>query len=192
MLASNDSRQEEYVALMSRARSVEHVSHVGWVVAAVAATVLMSWAIGARSAGLMVPVVFAVALGFHSLVRGSEQERLIAGYVEEFLENRDGGPEWFSRLGQLRVVPGFSLANAWIVAGLASAVVAVAIILSWVFAGASERGQLMAGIVTGCGLAFALYAVVETSRLRQTDFAAFWRQVGGGPREVRNKRTALS
>ena len=186
MASLNECERMEYAALMNRGRDAERTSQLCWIASGVGAAVLLSWAIAARSAGLMLPVVFAAAFGFYAMLHGRQQVRLIAGYVKEFMEGRDsGGAQWFTRLGHLEVVPGFNPSADWLSVCLANAVVAVAVIFAWFFAGGAPGGDLMAGIVTGIGIAFGFHSVSETSRLHQTNPAAFWRQVNGGTREER-------
>ncbi len=175
----------EYAALMSRGSDAERISQFCWVAAGVAATVLLSWAIEAKSSGLMLPVVFAVAFGFYATLRSRQQIRLIGGYVEEYFEGRGAAPQWFSRLRLLQNVPGFNSSNNWLAAFLANAVNLTAVVLAWVYAPTAARGELMAGIVTGCGVAFAFHSISETSRLDRTHFPALWRQVSGELREER-------
>jgi hypothetical protein len=185
MASLNECERMEYVALMSRGRDAERTSQFCWIASGVGAAVLLSWAIAARSPGLMLPAIFAAAFGFYAMLHGRQQVRLIAGYVREFYESKEQGPQWFTRLGNLEVVPGFNPSSDWLAASLANAVVVVAVVFSWLYAAGATRGDLMAGIVTGAGIAFAFHSVSETARLRQTNPAAFWRQVNGGSREER-------
>jgi len=189
MASLNESERTEYNVLMSRGRDAERTSHFCWIASGIAATVLMSWAIAARRPGLRIPVIFAVAYGFYTTVHGRQQTRLIAGYVKEFFEGRDaGGPQWFTRLGHLEIMPGFSPSMSdWLSTALANAIVVIAIVFAWLFAPAAPRGELYAGIVTGCGLVFAVHSIMETTRLRQSDAASFWRQVSAGPVEARRQ-----
>lgn len=184
MATSDEIGHLEYVALMSRCRDAVRTSQICWIMAGMTAAVLLSWGIRAEDPGLMLPVVVAVAIGFYTVIRGRQQMRLIGGYVKEFFEAKGAGPQWFTRLGHLQVVPGFNPSSDWLVTGLANAVILVAVVFAWIFAPPAPRGELMAGIVTGFSLVFAFHSISETSRLRQTNFAAFWRQVNTGPREV--------
>ncbi len=192
MASIEENERIEYSALMSRGRDAERTTNFCWVASGVAAAVLLSWGIAGHSPGLMLPVIFAVAYGFYTMVHGRQQIRLIAGYVKEFFESREGGPQWFTRLGHLEIVPGFSPSTSdWLMTSLANAVILVAIVFAWLFAAATPRGELYAGIVTGCGVAFMFHSVSETARLRQTSPAAFWRQVSMGPvEEKRSQRAA--
>jgi len=185
MASLNESERMEYLALMNRGRDAERTAQVCWIASGVGAAVLLSWAIAAGSPGLMLPVFFAVAFGFYAMLHGRQQVRLIAGYLKEYVESRDAGPQWFTRLGHLEVVPGFNPSADWLAVFLANAVVAVSVMCAWFFASGSPRGDLMAGIVTGLGIAFGFHSVSETARLRQTDAAAFWHQVNGSARDER-------
>ncbi|TMQ59192.1 MAG: hypothetical protein E6K76_05555 [Candidatus Eisenbacteria bacterium] len=186
MASLSENERTEYAALMSRGRDAERTSHFCWIASGIAATVLMSWAIAARRPAPMLPVVFAVAYGFYTTMHGRQQTRLIAGYVKEFFEGRDTGPQWFTRLAHLETVPGFSPSMSdWLATSLANVVVLAAIVFAWLFAPAAPRGELYAGIVTGCGIAFAIHSILETTRLRQSDAATSWRQVRTAPAEDR-------
>ena len=193
MASMNESERMEYSVLMSRGRDAERTSHFCWIASGIAATMLLSWGIAAKSPGLMLPVIFAVAYGFYTVVHGRQQTRLIGGYVKEFFEGNDSGPLWFTRLGHLEIVPGFSASTTdWLSTMLCNALVVTAVVFAWLFAAGTPRGELYAGIVTGCAMAFAFHSISETTRLRQSDAAAFWRQVGMGPVEERRPQRLSS
>jgi hypothetical protein len=192
MATLDENERMEYVALMSRGRDAERTSQFCWVASAIAAAILLSWGIASRSAGLMLPAVFAAAFGFYALIHGRQQVRLIGGYVKEIFESQGAGPQWFTRLGHLEVVPGFNPSSDWLTTCLANAVVVAAVVFAWLFASVGPRGELMAGIVTGCGIVFAFHSVSETARLRQTNPGALWRQVVAGPVEERRPSRAAS
>ena len=189
MAGFGDWEQMEYQALMSRGRDAERTAVVCWTAAGIAAAVLFSWALAAKSPSLMLPVVFATAFGFYAAVHGRHQVRLISGYAKEYFEGQSGA-RWFTRLGHLEVVPGFSPSGDWVTALLANLIVVGAVVFSWIFSAAAPRGELMAGIVTGVGLVFCFHSVSETTRLRQMNPSALWRQVGNGPSEERRPRLA--
>jgi hypothetical protein len=191
MASMNENERTEYSILMSRGRDAERTSHFCWIASGIAATMLLSWGMAAKSSALMLPVILAVAYGFYTMVHGRQQTRLIGGYVKEFFEC-DSGPQWFTRLGHLEIVPGFSASTTdWLSTMLANAVVVTAVVFSWLYSSAMPRGELYAGIVTGCGMVFAFHSVTETTRLRQSDAAGLWRQIGMGPMEERRpQRTA--
>lgn len=190
MAAFSDWDSLEYQALMARGRDAERTSLVCWTASGIAAAVLLSWGIAAKSASLMLPVVFATAFGFYASVHGRHQIRLIAGYVKEFLEPSHSGPQWFTRLAQLEVVPGFNPAGDWAVAALANLTVVTAMAFSWIYAASGSRGDLMAGITTGLGLVFCFHSITETARIRQTNAGALWRQIASVNEERRGPRLA--
>lgn len=181
MPATSEWEQIEYEAIMSRGRDAERTSLVCWTASGLAAAVLLSWGVAAKTSSLMLPVVFAAAYGFYAALHSRQQIRLIAGYVKEFVESRGHGPQWFTRLGHLEVVPGFNPSGDWVATALANALSITAIVFSWLYASTSARGDLMAGVTTGLGLIFIFHSVTETGRLRQTNAAALWRQIASGP-----------
>jgi hypothetical protein len=192
MAANNDWDQLEYRALMRRGSDAERNAMICWVASGLTAAVLLSWGVAARNPSLMLPVVFAVAFGFYAMIHGRQQVRLIAGYVREFFEGTNQGPQWFTRLGHLEVVPGFNVASDWTAATLANSTVVAAVVLAWIFAAGAPRGDLMAGLTTACGVAFSFHSISETARLRQTNPAAFWRQVGRNIAEERPGPRAMT
>ena len=109
MTTLQENERLEYEALMARGRDAEWTSQISWVVCGVAATTLLAWGIATRNSTLMLPVVLATAYGFYAMLRGRQQVRLIAGYVEEFFESNETGARWFTWLGHLRLVPGLKL-----------------------------------------------------------------------------------
>jgi len=188
MAGYGDWENSEYQALMTRGRDAERMSMICWTAAGLVSAILLSWGIEAKNGSLMLPVIFAAAFGYYATIHSRQQTRLIAGYIKEFYETNSNGPQWFTRLGHLEVVPGFNPSGDWVSTVLVNATVALAIVFSWLYAPTSARGDLMAGIVTGCGVAFSFHSISETSRLRQTNPGAFWRQVHAGP--VEEKRPA--
>ncbi len=111
MASMNENERMEYSVLMSRGRDAERTSHFCWIASGIAATMLLSWGMAAKNPALMLPVIFAVAYGFYTMTHGRQQTRLIGGYVKEFYETSDMGPQWFTRLGHLEIVPGFSASS---------------------------------------------------------------------------------
>jgi len=190
MAAFSDWDSLEYQALMARGRDAERTSLVCWTAAGIAAAVLLSYGIAAKSPSLMLPVIFATAFGFYAAIHGRNQVRLIAGYVKEFVEPNGNSPQWFTRLAQLEVVPGFNPSGDWAVAALANVVVIAAMALSWLYAAAAPKGELMAGITTGLGLVFCFHSITETGRVRQMNAAALWRQIASSTEERRGPRLA--
>ncbi|MGH7729695.1 MAG: hypothetical protein ACRENJ_00410 [Candidatus Eiseniibacteriota bacterium] len=183
--------EQEYLALTKRAVESERVAHLAWTAGALAAAITMSWSITAKSPGLMIPVVFAIAVGFYGLLRGSRQARAIAGYLEEFHEGQKGA-QWYTRLTRLENQPGYRGGGGWIPLCLANAGVVVALILAWLYAGPVPRGDLMAGIVTGCSVLFGFHSISETIRMEQTDYTAQWRSVSGELKEAPRAQRAAS
>ena len=190
MFAANESGALEYATLMERARTIERTGTMTWCIATTGATCLLAWAIAADSPGRMLAVVLAAAAGLYPLVHARQQLRLMAGYMEEFVEGRGAAPQWHTRLGHLEVLPTVNPANDWVMTMLSNVISLAAVSLSWVFAGSVEHGGIFAGFVTACGAIFAVHSISETSRVAQTDFAAVWRKVGAGPREAERMRAA--
>jgi hypothetical protein len=182
--------QVEYQALMARGRDAERTALVCWTAAGLAGAVLLSWGIAAKSASLMLPVIFAAAFGFYAAIHGRQQVRLVAGYVKEFIESNGQGPQWFTRLSNLETVPGFNPPGDWAVAVLGNLMVVTAMVFAWLSAAGSPRGDLMAGIATGLGLVFGFHSITETARLRQTNAGALWRQIASQAEERRGPRLA--
>jgi hypothetical protein len=177
----------EYQVLMTRSRDAERTAQYCWTASGLAAAILLSWGIAAKSSSLMLPVVLAVAFGFYAKIHARHEIRLIAGYVKEFFESQGQGPQWFTRLGHLEVVPGFSSSGDWVSTALANAVIVASVVFGWFFSATSMRGELMAGIVTGCGLIFCFHSISETGRVRQSNPGALWRQVGAATMEEPRK-----
>jgi hypothetical protein len=183
----------EYTALMNRGRDAEKTAQLCWTAGGVGAAVMMSWAIGSKSPGLMIPVELAIAVGFYATLRGRQQVRWIASYIEQFCENHTG-PQWFTRVHRLQNLPGYKPVGDWLTVCLANVGILISVMLSWMYAAGTNRGDLMAEIVTACGVAFAFHSISETIRLGQTDGGAMWRQVSGelreAPRDFTDIRTA--
>jgi len=183
--------EHEYLALMKRGQEAERAAQLAWTAGALTAAVTLSWAIGARSPGLMIPVVFAIATGFYGMLRGRQQARAVASYVVEFHEGAKSS-QWFSRLGRLQGQPAYRVSGEWVTLCLANAGVVLALILAWMYAGAATRGDLMPGITTGCGVLFGFHSISETIRLEQTDWSAMWRSVSGDLKEAPRTGRAAS
>jgi hypothetical protein len=173
----------EYVALMRRAQDAERVAHLCWTAGALTAAVTMSWAISAGNSGLMLPVVFAIAIGFYAMLRGRQQVRALGGYIETFCEG-NGESRWFGRVHRLQHRPGYPAMGDWLAVCLANAGVAMALVLAWTWAEASPRGDLMAGIVTAAAALFGFHSISETVRMSQTDWAGLWRQAAGDTKDA--------
>ena len=181
MPSQEELERMEYEALMKRGSDAERASLLSWTAGALTAAVTLSWAISARNPGLMIPVIFAIAIGFYGMLRGRQQVRWIAGYIEEFYEG-DRGPQWFTRLHRLQGQPGFRTVGDWLTLALANAGVVLALLLAWRFADSTPRGDLLAGIATGCGVLFGFHSIAQTLRMEQTDYTGLWSKVNGEPK----------
>ena len=188
-MAGSDWEQLEYQALMARGRDAERTAQICWTAAGLAGAILLSWGVAAKSASLMLPVIFAAAFGFYAAIHARQQVRLVAGYVKEFMENGQS-PQWFSRLSSLEVLPGVSSPGDWTLAILCNLLVVTAMVFAWLYSAGSPRGDLMAGFATGLGLVFGFHSITETVRIRQTNAAALWRQVAANTEERRGPRLA--
>lgn len=186
-----DQERAEYAALMTRALDAERIAQLCWNAGGLTAAVMMSLAIAAKSPGLMIPVVFAIAIGFYGTLRGRQRARRTASYIEEFYEGQKGAL-WFTRLRRLQNQPGYRSASDWVTVCLANAGVVLALMLAWMYAGPVPRGDLMAGIVTGCGVLFGFHSIAETLHMVQTDWTAMWRQVSGELKEAPRAQRAAS
>lgn len=182
---------QEYPALMKRSNDAERNAQLCWTAGALTAAVMLSWGISAKNPGLMIPVVFALATGFYAMLRGRQQARWIAGYIEEFCEDTKGSL-WFTRLHRLENQPGYRSVNEWVTVSLANAGVVLAVILAWIYAGPAVRGDLMAGIATGCGVLFGFHSVAETVRMSQTNWSAMWQKVSGELKEAPRTARAVN
>jgi hypothetical protein len=191
-MSAFDNESMEYTELMARRRDAERTWQTCWTASGLIAGVLLSWAIAARSSGLMLPVILAVAYGFYVMNHARRQALLIGGYVEEFFETGTNGLNWFSRAARTSSVPGFNPMSRWFFTFLTDVVVLLAVILAWMFAPAAPRGELMAGIVTGCGVIFVFHSLFETGQLLQIDFMAVWRQANSVPSVVKRSSRAAS
>lgn len=190
MTSSDESDCPEYTALLAGGRDANRTGQLCWTACAIAAAILLSGALAAKSPALMLPVLVCVAAGFYANLRARRHVRLVAGYVEEFYEGREGrdgrdGRHWFTRMRNIAAQPGFGFPYDWVSAILANGLAVATVAFAWMFAEDAWRGELMAGFVTGCAIVFAFHSLAETSRLRTTDFAAMWRQAAAEAREPR-------
>jgi hypothetical protein len=190
MPSQEELERMEYEALMKRGSDAERAALLCWTAGAVTAAVTLSWAISARNPGLMIPVILSIAVGFYGMLRGRQQVRWIASYIEEFHEG-ERGPQWFTRLHRLQHQAGYRTAGDWLTVTLANGGVVLALLFAWRFADSASRGDLMAGVATGCGVLFAFHSISETVRMGQTDCSAMWSKVSGELKEApRPGRTA--
>lgn len=190
MMTLDDKARMEYAALMDHAREAERMTFISWWTAGIAASALLAWGIGSRQPGFMVPVVLVAAAGFLAMSRWREQAALIAGYLETQHESPDETPSFHTRLGRLQGTLGGRAARDWHVTTFFNVIVVTAAVAAWMTASSADHGELWAGVVTGCALAFASYAVSETARMQQVDAASLWRRADGQIQEVR--RSAAS
>lgn len=178
-----DDVRMEYEALMNRGRDAERTAQVCWIASGIGAAVLMSWAISARNPGLLIPVEFALAIGFYAMLRSRQQVRWIAGYIRAFYEG-PGGPQWFSRMSRLQNLAGFRPAGDWLLVSIANIGMLLTVAFAWMYSGSVAHGDLMAAVVTLCGVGFAFHSVSETVRMGRLDGTAMWRSIGGEQREA--------
>ena len=190
MTGTEDLRGQEYAALMERARDLDRTAHWSWAGAAIASAVLLSTAIGARNAGQMLAVVVCAGLGYYANLRARRQARLVDGYIQEFHETDRSGAQWHTRLTQLDALPGAPDRTDWAPLALSNLLSLVAIVLCWVFADESSRGELMGGLTTIAGVAFSVHSILESTRNAQIANATKWAQVGEPLHEVKTERKA--
>lgn len=176
-MGTDEIRVREYTALTEKTRDLARTSQLCWTGSAVAAAVLLSTAIAASNPGLMLPVVLCAAFGFYATVHARRRTRLIDGYLREFHEDESEGAQWYTRLAQLTSGPGFQEVNEWLPLALANATAVVAMVFSWVFAQGATHGELMAGLTTVAGAAFAVHSMTENTNLEQPQAASPWTQM---------------
>jgi len=184
-----DKAHLEYAALMNEARDAERMAFVSWLAAGIAAATLLAWGIGARHPGFMLPVVAIAAAGFLAMMRWRERLALVTGYIETYHESDDISPCFHTRLGRLRATNGAGSSREWHATTFFNVLAVAAAVYAWMASKNAEHGELWAGIVTGCALAFASYSLSETARAQNQDAAQPWRRAEGRLSEV--KRTAL-
>jgi hypothetical protein len=191
-MGTEDLRGQEYAALMERVRDLDRTAQWSWTGAAIASAVLLSNAIATRSAGQMLAVVLCAAFGYYANLRAHRRARLVEGYVREFHETDRSGAQWHTRLAQLDARPGAPDRTDLEPLALANLLTLTAIVLAWVFAEGSSRGELMGGFTTMAGIAFSAHSVMEHLRSAQLAAAADWAQVGEPLREVTAERRVAS
>ena len=184
MLGTDDLRQQEYSALMHRARDLDRTAQWGWLAALIASAALFSTAIATRNAGLTLPVVLCSAFGYYTYLRTRRKCRLIEGYVQEFYEKGREGVQWHTRLSQLVSLPTTQDSSDWMPLALSNLMTLVAVVFSWTFAEGSSRGEFMAGFTTMAGVAFSVHSIVESIRTEHTQASLPWSQFNAGLREV--------
>ena len=184
MTGTDDLRGQEYTALMDQVRDLGRTAQWASLGALLAAAALFSNGIGARSSGLMLPVVLCAAFGYYAHLRARRRSRLIEGYVQEFFEKSREGAQWHTRLAQLAMLPGGQDTSEWMPLALSNLVTLVAVVFSWTFAVGSSRGEFMAGFTTMAGVAFSVHSIVESMRTENTLAATRWSQLSAGLREI--------
>lgn len=192
MTGTDDLRGQEYAALMDRARDLERTGQWTWTGAAIASAVLLSNAIGTRSAGQMLAVIVCVAFGYYANLRARRQLKLVESYVQEFYETDRSGAQWHTRLAQLDALPGAPDRTDWGPLALSNLATLTAIVLAWVLAESSSRGEVMGGFTTMAGIAFSVHSILESMRNVQLANATSWSQLGAPLREVTNERRVAS
>jgi len=184
MTGTHSIREQEYAALMDRARDLARTSTLCWCGAGLAATFLLAGAISSRNPGLLLPVQFCVAFGFHALSQARRDTRLIEGYVQEFFEKDRDSAQWHSRLSQLQALPGGpSRADWWPVAAAGSLALA-AIVFGWLYADGASRGELLASLTTMSGVAVIVHALTETLNHERGLGSVPWSALNNNLREV--------
>ena len=184
MTGMEDLRGQEYSALMKQVRDLGRVAHWTWTGGAIASAVLLSSAIGSRSAGLMLPVVLCTAFGYYGQLAARRRARLVEGFLREFHETDRSGAQWLTRLAQLAALAGTQGPTLGMTFVLANLLAVTSIVLAWVFAEGSSRGELMGGITTMAGIAFSAHSVLERMRDAQPQEAEAWSRLSQPLREV--------
>lgn len=184
-MSTNDEKSRiEYGALLGQAQDAERLVYLSWILPGLAASALLAWGIGSHQPGFMVSVVLTAAVGFLGVSRWREQAAAIAGYLETYHESEGENPSYFNRLGRLKATLGNTASRDWHVTTFFNVIAVTAAVVAWMSSSSADHGELWAGVVTGCALAFASFSVSETVRAQQTDPAAQWRRADGGLREV--------
>jgi hypothetical protein len=176
MTGTEDLRGQEYAALMDRARDLERTAHWTWTGAAIVCSLLLSNAIGTRSSGQLLAVVVCAAFGYHGYTQARRRQRLV--------ETDRSGAQWHTRLDQLAAQPRMPDLTDWMPLALANLLTLTSIVLSWVFAEASSRGETMSGFTTMAGIAFSVHSILTSMRSVQLANAANWSQLNAPLREV--------
>jgi len=184
MTGSQPIREQEYAALMDRARDISRTSSLCWSGAGLAATFLLAGAISSRNPGLLLPVQFCVAFGFHALTQARGETRLIEGYVQEFFEKEREGPQWHSRLAQLQALPGGPARADWWPVVAAGSLALAGIVFAWLYAEGAARGELMASLTTMSGVAVIVHALTETLNHERGTSSVPWAALNNNLREV--------
>jgi hypothetical protein len=184
MTGMEDVRGQEYTALMDQVRDLGRMAHWTWTGGAIASAVLLASAIGSRSAGLTLPVVMCVALGYYGHLAARRRSQLVEGFIREFHETDRSGAQWFTRLAQLSALPAMRAPTLGMPFVVANLLTITSIVLAWVFAESSFRGGPMGGFTTMAGIAFSAHTVLERMRDAQAHDAGTWARLTTPLREV--------
>ncbi len=184
MTGTHPIREQEYGALMDRARDLSRTSSLCWSAAGLAATFLLAGAIASKNPGLLLPVQFCVAFGFHALSQARREMRLIEGYVQEFHEKDREGAQWHTRLTQLQALPGGPSRTDWWPVTAAGSLALAAIVLGWLYADGAARGELMASLTTMSGVAVIVHSLAETLNHERGTSVVPWTSLHNNLREV--------
>ena len=112
--------------------------------------------------------------------------------MQEFHETDRSGAQWHTRLEQLDAQHGAPDRTDWAPLALSNLLSLTAIVLSWVLAEASSRGEVMGGFTTMAGIAFSVHSIMESMRSAQIANATRWAQIGEPLREVTPERRIAS
>lgn len=192
MPGTDDIRGLEYSALVQQVRELGRTAQWCWTGSAVAAAVLLSNAIAAHHAGLMLPVELCAAFGFYATLHARRQTKRIESYVQEFHERDQPGAQWFTRASHAQTLPGFQDRTEWVPLALANAIALIAVVYSWVFASSTAHGELMAAFATMGAMAFSVHSMVGNMQVEQAQAATPWNPVSTGLREVTPAKRAAS
>ena len=184
MTGTNSLREQEYAALMQRARDIARTSALCWSGAGLAASFLLAGAIAAKHPGLLLPVQFCVAFGFHVLAQARREAKLIESYVQEYYEKDREGAQWHTRLAQLQALPGGPARTDWWQVAAGGSMAMVAILFSWLFADSASRGELLASLTTLSGVAVIVHALSQTLDHERGTGALPWGAIQNNLREV--------
>ena len=177
-------REQEYAALMERSRDIARTSALCWSASGLAATFLLAGAISSKNPGLLLPVQFCVAFGFHALTQARRDARLIESYVQEFFEKEREGPQWHVRLAQLQALPGGPSRSDWWPVAAACSLSLAAIVFGWLYADGAARGELMASLTTMTGVAIIVHSLAETLNHERGMGVLPWNAIQSNLREV--------
>jgi hypothetical protein len=184
MSMMDEKARLEYAALMSQVRDAERMTFSSWLAAGIASAALLAWGTSAHSPGFMVPVVLVAAAGYLAMARARERAMMLAGYLEAHHESESEQAAYFTRAARLQATSGGGNPRDWHATTYFNVIAVAAAVFAWMSSESANHGELWAGVVTGCALAFASYSVSETARMQHVDAAAMWRRADGRLEEV--------